>query len=86
METIETKKITTEHLEELREISKTGEGLIRELGFNEFSQLKLKKERSFIESKMTDLDQKEAKAFEKINLLYGKVSINLEDGSFTEIE
>ena len=86
METTETKKIAAEHLEELREISKTGDGLIRDLGLNEFSQLKLKKERSFIESKIADLDQREAKAFEKINILYGKISINLEDGSFTEIK
>jgi hypothetical protein len=86
MENTETKKIAAEYIDELKEISTVGENLIHELGINEFSQLKLKKERSFIESKMAELDQREAKVFEKINLLYGKVSINIEDGTFKEIE
>jgi hypothetical protein len=86
MENTETKKIAAEYIDELKEISAVGENLIHELGINEFSQLKLKKERFFIESKMTELDQREAKVFEKINLLYGKVSINIEDGTFKEME
>jgi hypothetical protein len=86
MENTETKKIAAEYIDELKEISSIGENLIHELGINEFSQLKLKKERSFIESKMAELDQREAKVFEKVNLLYGKVSINIEDGTFKEIE
>jgi hypothetical protein len=80
METVENKKITPEHLEAIREITNARENLIHKLGSNEFTQLKLKKEKIHIEAELEELSQKDAELYKQISSVHGNVSVNLETG------
>ena len=80
---MESKKLTAEELNELKEIQMTQEGIISSLGQIETQKQILKNKKDNILNQFSTLQEKQSEVAKNLQEKYGDGNINLETGEFT---
>lgn len=80
---MESKKLTAEELNELKEIQMTQEGIISSLGQIETQKQILKNKKDNILNQFSTLQEKQSEVAKNLQEKYGDGNINIETGEFT---
>lgn len=83
---MESKKLSTEQLESVKNIQQKYQALSQELGSIELQRIALEARRKVAEGYLAGLQQEERSIADEIEKEFGKGSINLELGEFTPYE
>jgi hypothetical protein len=79
---METKKLTQEELQQVKDLQAKSQALTLELGQIELFKIQVKERRQNAENYLKELEQEEKTLAEYLESVYGKGSINLEQGEF----
>ena len=80
---METKKLTTEELNSLKEFQTTQEQITYSLGQIELQSQILKSQKENVLSQLTQLQDKKSKVADQLQEKYGDGNINIDTGEFT---
>lgn len=80
---MDTKKLTSEELETLKEFQQKNAAVVNELGNLEVAKLQMETRRQEILDFYNELKEDEVKFSKKFSAKYGAGSINIETGEFT---
>ena len=79
---MENKKLTQEELQQVKDLQAKSQALTLELGQIELFKIQVKERRQNAENYLKELEQEEKTLAEYLESVYGKGSINLEQGEF----
>jgi hypothetical protein len=79
---MENKKLTQEELQQVKDLQAKSQALTLELGQIELFKIQVKQRRQNAENYLKELEQEEKTLAEYLESVYGKGSINLEQGEF----
>ena len=79
---MENKKLTQEELQQVKDLQAKSQALTLELGQIELFKIQVKERRQNAENYLKELEQEEKTLTEYLESVYGKGSINLEQGEF----
>lgn len=80
---METKKLTDQELQTIKEIQQGNQALVQELGSIELSKRQISEREENVWKFRDQLIEKEQEFTKSLTETYGEGSVNLEDGTFT---
>jgi hypothetical protein len=79
---MENKKLSQEELQQVKDLQAKSQAVTSELGQIELFKIQIKERRRNVEEYLKELEQEEKTLAEYLESVYGKGSINLEQGEF----
>jgi ABC-type Zn2+ transport system substrate-binding protein/surface adhesin len=79
---MESKKLSQEELQQIKDLQAKSQAITSELGQIELFKIQIKQRRQNAEDFLKELEQEEKTLAEYLESVYGKGSINLEQGEF----
>jgi len=79
---MENKKLSQEELQQIKDLQAKSQAVTSELGQIELFKIQIKQRRQNAEDFLKELEQEEKTLAEYLESIYGKGSINLEQGEF----